>query len=148
MENKIEKKQKKCDEVDLEVKRRMKVAESKLAGMVIEQIEKQREKLKKKELDMSNIFGIYQRITKLIEVVNSEVNFSNLSFLELEQFLGRLVELYENIRLDMIGLYPQEVAKFPFVGSKDVQNTAYKIKELGLCLGQLLGFVEGKILGS
>ena len=136
--------------------RRQQVAQEKLYGWLIEWIQSQRDKMKEKRR-VALLTGILQRTTDLRNHVLMEYlshmqsgKFELLPTEEQESKLKpsvmKMVELYRNIRIDLTELFKDDPMSrnLPHV-PRSIISLDFKLKELNMCLGQIAGYVFGKI---
>ena len=153
---KIRKKWMESEELSAESFRRQQVAQEKLYGWLIEWIQSQRDKMKEKRR-VALLSGILQRITELRNHVLMEY-LSHMQSGKLELLLTeeqesklkpsvmKMVELYRNIRIDITELFKDDPMSrnLPHV-PRSITSLDFKLKELNMCLGQMTGYVFGKI---
>lgn len=149
---KIEKTLVKGEELSAESYRRFQVAQEKLAGWLIEWIESQRVKLKEKK-KIGVLLGILLRILDL----RTEVMKAHLSIHEPQiskfhplKITRKMVEVYNSIRTDLSSFLIEEDKKLPSLPSisdrpSELFDPESKLIELYVCLGQLSGYVLGKL---
>ena len=154
---KIAKKQMEGAELSAESFRRQQVVQEKFWGWVIEWVQSQRGKMKEKRR-VALLFGISHRITELRNQVLMEyLSYMQPSKLELllteeqesklKPSVMKMVELYRNIRTDITELFEDDPMSrnLPHV-SRSIVNLNIKLKELNMCLGQITGYVFGKMM--
>ncbi len=153
---KIRKKQMESQELNAESFRRQQVAQEKFYGWLIEWIQSQRHKMKEKKR-VALLSGISHRITELRNHVlmeylshmqsgRSELLLTEEQESKLKPSVVKMVELYRNIRIDLSELFKDDPMSrnLPHVPRK-VDSVSFKLKELNMCLGQMMGYVFGKI---
>lgn len=154
--DKIAKKWKESQELSAESFRRQQVAQEKFYGWLIEWIQSRRDKMKEKRR-VALLSGILQRITDLRNYVLMEYlsNMQSGKFelllteeqeSKLKPVIKKMVELYGNIRIDLTELFKDDPMSrnLPHV-PRNIDRVDFKLKELNMCLGQITGYVFGKI---
>ena len=154
---KIRKKWMESEELSAESFRRQQVAQEKLYGWLIEWVQSQRVKMKEKKR-VALLSGILQRITDLRNHVLMEYlshmqsgKFELLLTEEQESKLKpsvmKMVKLYRNIRIDLTELFKDDPMSrsLPNV-PRSITSLDFKLKELNMCLGQITGYVFGKMM--
>jgi len=153
---KIRKKWMESEELSAESFRRQQVAQEKFYGWLIEWVQSQREKMKEKGR-VARLLGISQRIVDLRNHVlmeylshqqsgKYELVLTEDQKSKLKPIVIKMVELYINIRIDLGELFKDDPTSrnLPHV-RKNIINLDFKLKELNMCLGQLNGYVLGKM---
>lgn len=153
---KIKKKMMESEELNVESYRRFQVAQEKLAGWLIEWVQSQRHKMKEKGR-LALLSGILQRTTDLrnhvlLEYLSNmehgkyELHLSEEQQIRLKPTVMKMVELYRNIRIDLTELFKDDPMSrnLPHVPRRII-SLDFKLKELNMCLGQITGYVFGKI---
>lgn len=153
---KIKKKWMESEELSAESFRRQQVAQEKFYGWLIEWVQSQRYTMKEKGR-LALLSGVLQRTTDL----RNHVLLEYLSHMQSGKFellltgeqesrlkptVMRMVELYRNIRIDLTELFKDDPMSenLPHVPTSIV-SLDFKLKELNMCLGQITGYVFGKI---
>jgi len=143
---KIRKKLMESEELNVEASRRYQVANEKLAGYLIEFIESQRGKLEEKK-KVGRLLGILLRINDL----RTQVFFEMVREIQSKRFpslvlLQNMSEVYEGI-ISELSDYLKEDAESPNLPSLSNEPLLPedKLQNLNICLGQLQGFVLGKL---
>jgi len=156
-----EKEGKKLGKLNAEIQRRLLVAEMKSAGFLIELIESKRHNLKQKS-KIPSLISISLRLTDLkthivmlyfpfvLQKTESEewkLTLSEIQKKMLIPLIEKMIEAYERIRLDLVNLLEKEdstIKNFLQIKS-EITDLESKLTELNLCVGQLSGFVLGKL---
>ena len=154
---KIRKKWMESEELSAESFRRQQVAQEKLYGWLIEWIQSQRDKMKEKRR-VAILSGILQRITDLRNHVlmeylshmqsgKFELLLTEEQESKLKPIVMKMVELYRNIRIDLTKLFKDDPMSrnLPHV-PRSITSLDFKLKELNMCLGQITGYVFGKMM--
>lgn len=154
---KIRKKWMESEELSAESFRRQQVAQEKLYGWLIEWVQSQRVKMKEKKR-VALLSGILQRITDLRNHVlmeylshmqsgKFELLLTEEQESKLKPIVMKMVELYRNIRIDLTELFKDDPISrnLPHV-PRSITSLDFKLKELNMCLGQLMGYVFGKMM--
>jgi soluble P-type ATPase len=128
-------KQKATIELGLEAKRRMAVAQEKLAGYLIEYIESEREKQKKKKL-VGDLLGSYLKINNLKNHINIALGMRNNQF-------GALIITYDTIKSDVLRISEKFGIEKPEFLSINGHNS---IHDLYLVVGHIEGYIVGKLV--
>lgn len=155
-----EKTEKELEKLNAEIQRRLLVAEMKSAGFLIELIESKRYDLKQKS-KIPSLISINQRLTDLRTHIlmlylpsiqrteNGELRFtfSETQKKKFTPLIKKMIEAYKRIRLDLVNLLEKEDSTIKnFLQIKgETTDLASKLIELNLCVGQLSGFVLGKL---
>lgn len=155
--DKIREKWMESEELSAESLRRHQVAQEKFYGWLIEWVQSQRVKIKEKRR-VALLSGILQRIIYLRNHVlmeclshmqsgKFELLLTEEQESKLEPVVMKMVELYTNIRRDLAKLLNDDtlLKTLPFV-SRNIFDLDFKLKELDMCLGQLAGYVFGKMM--
>jgi len=155
--DKIRKKWMESQELSAESYRRQQVAQEKFHGWLIEWIQSQRYKMKEKTR-VALLSGILHRITDLrnhvlmeylshIQSGKFELLLTEEQESKLKPSVMKMVELYRNIRIDLTELFKDDPMSrnLPHV-PRSIANVGFKLKELNMCLGQLMGYVFGKMM--
>jgi hypothetical protein len=154
---KIRKKWAESEELSAESFRRQQVTQEKFYGWLIEWIQSQRDKMKEKTR-VALLSGILHRITDLrnhvlmeylshIQSGKFELLLTEEQESKLKPSVMKMVELYRNIRIDLTELFKDDPMSrnLPHV-PRSIANMGFKLKELNMCLGQLMGYVFGKMM--
>lgn len=154
---KIRKKWMESEELSAESFRRQQVAQEKLYGWLIEWVQSQRVKMKEKKR-VALLSGILQRITDLrnhvlmeylshIQSDKFELLLTEEQESKLKPIVMKMVELYRSIRIDLTELFKDDPMSrsLPHV-PRSITSLGFKLKELNMCLGQLMGYVLGKMM--
>jgi len=154
---KIRKKWMESEKLSAESFRRQQVAQEKFYGWLIEWVQSQRVKMKEKKR-VALLSGILQRITDLrnhvlmeylshIQSDKFELLLSEEQESKLKPVVMKMVELYRNIRIDLTELFKDDPMSrnLPHV-PRSMTSLGFKLKELNMCLGQLMGYVFGKMM--
>jgi len=154
-----EKSKRELERLDAEAQRRLSVAQMKTAGFLIELIESKRSKLKQKS-ELPNLLSISQRLNDLqIHLMTLNRNYFRVDHGELQlgfsentkkaliPVLEKMIEAYERIRFDLVNLLDKEdtsIKNFLQI-ENEITDFESKLIELRVCVGQLSGFVLGKL---
>jgi len=133
--DKITKKQIEAMELEAEAKRRYAVAQEKLAGYLIEFIESEREKQKKKKL-MGCILGCFMKVTDFKNNIQMAMINPNVKY-------TLLIETYEalvNETLDISKLLGEQPPEF--LDLSEIDN----LQGLYVATGQLQWYLFGKLI--
>lgn len=122
-------------ELGLEAKRRMAVAQEKFAGYLIEYIESEREKQKKKKL-VGDLLGSYLKINNLKNHINIALGMRNNQF-------GALIITYDTIKSDVLRISEKFGIEKPEFLSINGHNS---IHDLYLAVGHIEGYIVGKLV--
>ena len=154
---KIRKKWMESEELSAESFRRQQVAQEKFCGWLIEWVQSQRVKMKEKKR-VALLSGILQRITDLRNHVlmeylshmqsgKFELLLTEEQESKLKPIVMKMVELYRNIRIDLTKLFKDDPMSrnLPHV-PRSITSLDFKLKELNMCLGQITGYVFGKMM--
>ncbi|TET20300.1 hypothetical protein E3J74_03355 [Candidatus Bathyarchaeota archaeon] len=151
--------EKEIRKLNVETQRRLSVAEMKSAGYLIELIESKRSELKQKG-GIPLLLSISMRLTNLqnhlstlnldyyqIENGKLKLGFSENKKKTLLPIIEKMIEAYERIRFDLVNLLEKEdISLKNFLQIEhEITDFESKLMELRLCVGQLSGFVLGKL---
>lgn len=142
-EKSTEKRLEQAQKEEAEILRREKVYHTKLMGLMIENIERERKKLKEKDnLNGSNIIEFMERVNNLKENVEESILKKELGSNNF-QVNEKVKEIFIGLREDYIQAFPEDSAKVPWVSSPS--QTSGILEEIKICLGQLKGLIYGKV---
>jgi len=151
---KIEKALMESEGLSVESYRRFQVAQVKIAGLLIEWIESQREKLKEKK-KIGVLLGILHRILDLrtqvmehLSICEQPLGKRPIRILTTTRATRKMVEVYNQIKTDLASFFYHEDSKslnLPYVSSSQPIAPESKLRELNICLGQLIGHVFGRL---
>ena len=146
--------------IDAESQRRLMVVNEKVTGWLIERIQSERAILKDKN-KAYHLLGLLLRLNDLRSSIQLEyaqnlkkdesgvfsLQISDHHKEKIKPMLKLTLDFYEKLRTELVDRFEAEdkfVRDFPKIETS-ISNSETLLIELNICLGQLLGFVLGKL---